>query len=392
MFPSTLSTFPRPTPTNRLDNPSHSALHNTVSSAVGQIEAVIGVEGANSVVGTIMYDIQSPASDGGGHVQTANKGGTGQTSYSKGDLLVATSSSVLTKLAVGPDGTVPVANASAPAGIQWGAVPAIIVSSTIAVSSVWTKPAAATVTSRVFVELWGGGGAGGAGEAADEASGGGGGGYASGWFSASVLSSVLINVGRGGDSHLEGSGQASAGGITVFAPQISMLTAYGGAGGNNQNGGFAGGGGAGQLSSGGNAGITGQMFGGVMQPDGKQFINFGIGGINNSVAGSLGVAPQGGGGGYTNTPGTNNSASMAGGKAIYGGGGGGAMHSSVTSGSTLGGLSTFGGRGGNGSIITVGSAMAGAIPGGGGGASYSNTNVASSGQGGHGMAKITVFL
>lgn len=120
MFPSTLSTFTRPTASDRLNNPSHATLHNTVSSALGQVEAVIGVTGANSVVGTMMYDIHSPDSNGGGHIQTANKGGTGQTSYTKGDLLVATSASALAKLAVGNDGQILVVNSSALAGVNWG--------------------------------------------------------------------------------------------------------------------------------------------------------------------------------------------------------------------------------------------------------------------------------
>lgn len=119
-FPSTLSSFPRPTTSDKLNNPSHSGLHNTVSSALGQVEAVIGVDGANSVLGTIIGDLRSPGSGGGGHVQAANKGGTGQTAYTKGDILVAQSSSVLTKLAVGSDGLTLKANSSVAAGIEWG--------------------------------------------------------------------------------------------------------------------------------------------------------------------------------------------------------------------------------------------------------------------------------
>jgi len=118
-FPSTLSTFNQVSPTDRLNSPSHSALHNAVSSAIGQVEAVIGVEGASSVVGTLEYFIKSPDSDGGGHIQTANKGGTGQTSYTKGDLLVATSSSVLAKLAVGASGQTLVASVGAASGMIW---------------------------------------------------------------------------------------------------------------------------------------------------------------------------------------------------------------------------------------------------------------------------------
>lgn len=118
-YPSTFSTFNRPSSSDRLNNPSHSALHNTVSSALGQVEAVIGLSGDSSTLGTIIGDLRSPDSNGGGHVQTANKGGTGQTSYTKGDLLVASSSSVLAKLAVGAEGQTLVASVGAATGMVW---------------------------------------------------------------------------------------------------------------------------------------------------------------------------------------------------------------------------------------------------------------------------------
>ena len=120
-FPSVLNNFNRPSTTDRLNSPSHSALHNTVSSAVGQIEQVIGRDGDNSVAGSLIYQIRSPDSDGGGHVQVANKGGTGQTSYTKGDILAASSTSVLARLAVGLDGQVLVADSSVASGVKWGA-------------------------------------------------------------------------------------------------------------------------------------------------------------------------------------------------------------------------------------------------------------------------------
>lgn len=392
MFPSVLNTFPRPTASDRLNNPSHSDLHNTVSSALGQVEAVIGVEGANSVVGTMMYDIHSPDSNGGGHVQTANKGGTGQTSYTKGDLLVASSTSVLGKLAVGSNDQVLIADSAQASGVKWGAAPAIVVSSTIAVTSVWTKPAAATATSRVFVELWGGGGSGAATSAGNEAGGGGGGGYASGWFSASVLTSVIINVGQGGNSMIPNSA-GLPGGITVFNPQVSMLTAFAGGGGDEAASTGGGGGGAGTFKSGSTApdgapGGGGSVLGSHGNTSGVFFVN-----ISNtsSVSGTLysGAAPMGGGGGSAQV--SSSPASAIGGIAIYGGGGGGGIGTSVASGSVQGGLSTFGGHGGNSSILTTGSAMAGVIPGGGGGASHGPAT-SSSGQGGHGMARITTFL
>src|SRR3990167_1835749 len=120
-FPSVLNTFNRPSTTSRLDNPSHSALHNTVSSAVGQIEQVIGLS-TTSVVGSLFYDIRSPDSSGGGHVQTAVKGGTGQTTFTKGDLLVATGPSTISKLATAVDGQVLVTDSSVAAGVKWGTV------------------------------------------------------------------------------------------------------------------------------------------------------------------------------------------------------------------------------------------------------------------------------
>ncbi len=121
MFPSTLTSFNYPSASDRLNNPSHSALHNVVSSALGQVETVIGLSGDNSVLGTILGDLRSPASGGGGHVQAVNKGGTGQISYTKGDLLVASSSSVLSKLSISSvTGEFLQVDPNQSGGIKWG--------------------------------------------------------------------------------------------------------------------------------------------------------------------------------------------------------------------------------------------------------------------------------
>ena len=50
---------------------------------------------------------------------TASQGGSGQTSYTKGDLLVASSSAVLAKLTVGSDGKVLTASSTATYGVSW---------------------------------------------------------------------------------------------------------------------------------------------------------------------------------------------------------------------------------------------------------------------------------
>lgn len=119
MYPSVITTLPNPSPNDRLNSPSHSSLHSSVNGALSQIETFIGTLPA-SAVGTLLYDVRSPSSDGGGHVQTAAKGGTGQTTYSKGDLLVAQSSSVLTKLAVSSTlGEVLTSDSSQPLGVKW---------------------------------------------------------------------------------------------------------------------------------------------------------------------------------------------------------------------------------------------------------------------------------
>ncbi len=135
MFPSTLSVFNRPTSSDRLNSPSHSALHNTVSSALGQVEAVIGVLGDNSVLGTLNTTVFSPSSDGGGHVQSAVKGGTGQTTYTKGDTLVASNSSTLTRLAVGGNGQALVSDSSQNVGVRWVTTSQILTPTTTSIVS-----------------------------------------------------------------------------------------------------------------------------------------------------------------------------------------------------------------------------------------------------------------
>jgi len=119
-YPSTLGTFTDPLANQKLNNPSHSSIESAQNTGIEEIQAFVGT--LSSTQGTLMYDVRAAASNGGGHVQTANKGGTGYTSYTKGDLLVASSASVLSKLAVGADNLVLVANSSVASGINW-AVP-----------------------------------------------------------------------------------------------------------------------------------------------------------------------------------------------------------------------------------------------------------------------------
>lgn len=131
-YPSTISVLPDPNPTDRLNSPSHSGLHQSENTAIEETQTFVGT--ISSVPGSLVYDIRSPLSNGGGHVQTANKGGTGQTNYQKGDLLVAQSSSVLTKLAVSSTiGEALLADPTQPVGMRWGNVVAnkVVVKSSV---------------------------------------------------------------------------------------------------------------------------------------------------------------------------------------------------------------------------------------------------------------------
>lgn len=121
-YSSIFSTLATPQPTDRLNNPSHSQLHQNENAAILEIERAVGLD--SSVLGTVIGDLRNPSSSGGGHVQAANTGGTGQTTYSKGNLLVAQSSSVLTKLAVGTDGTFLQSDSTQATGVKWGNVAA----------------------------------------------------------------------------------------------------------------------------------------------------------------------------------------------------------------------------------------------------------------------------
>lgn len=148
MYPSVITTFTYPAASDRLNNPSHSALHNTTSSALGQVQAFVGLS-TSSAVGTLVYDIRSPDSNGGGHVQSANKGGTGQTTYTKGDLLVAQSASVLTKVAIGTSGQILTVNSSTATGVEWGTAPArakIAVSGSVITASSTNETSIMSVT------------------------------------------------------------------------------------------------------------------------------------------------------------------------------------------------------------------------------------------------------
>ena len=118
-YPSVITSFTNPQPTDRLNSPSHSSIETAQNTGLTELQTFVGT--LASTAGTLIYDIRAAASNGGGHVQAENKGGTGQTSYTKGNILVATSSSVLAKLAVGNNGEFLTADDTQNGGVRWAA-------------------------------------------------------------------------------------------------------------------------------------------------------------------------------------------------------------------------------------------------------------------------------
>jgi hypothetical protein len=102
-----------------LSNRNHITHHQLVDDTVEAIQTKLGIDGS-AVTTSIDYIVKNASSDGGGHVQTAAKGGTGLTSYTKGDLIVPTAATTLAKLAVGTNGQILVADSTQATGIKWG--------------------------------------------------------------------------------------------------------------------------------------------------------------------------------------------------------------------------------------------------------------------------------
>lgn len=292
-YPSVIATLTYPNPNQKLNSPSHSSVHGSENDEIIQTQTFVGTTA--SAIGTLVYDVRAAASNGGGHVQTAATGGTGQTIYTKGDVLVAQSSSVLTKLAIGTNGQALVADSSQAAGIKWGVPnngPTMVVYSAASTLS-WVKP---SNLSYIVVEVVGGGGGGNNGGA------GGAGGWGKKILTSSVLSSVeTVVIGIAGSV-------GGTGGLTYFGT-TSYLSAIGGTMGQDTGGGGSqggpGGAATGDFSINGSAGGKGtQIIGNVVSKGADTPMGYGSGGLSSVLGGSgLGAGADatgygaGGGGG-----------------------------------------------------------------------------------------------
>lgn len=278
---------------------------------------------------------------------TVAQGGTGQTSYTDGQLLIGNSTgNTLTKATLTAGTGITVTNGSGSITIAASGSSGAKAADrqVFTASGTWTKPSGFGSKAVALLEAWGGGGGGY--NSGGVLTGGGGGGYSYKWVLLSALAAtVSITVGSGGDSGVNGGNSIING----------HLTAYGGAGGSSTEGG----GGGGQISAG-----SGRYSG---RPSYIESTTAeGTGGlIGGTYPANYGVDAyfKGGGG---STGGAN------GGASVWGGGGG--------AGGGTAGTSVYGGAGGNVSV-------AASAPGGGGSANVSAGNRV----GARGEVRITVF-
>lgn len=249
------------------------------------------------------------------------------------------------------DGQIPAGFLTAPLNVQ-----------EFPVSGTWTKPGGGTFA---FVECWGGGGSGGARQASSEgrATGGSGGEYVSGLFPFAYLpSSITVTIGAGGAlvAITSGAGNGNDGNNTTFG---SLLTANKGIKGTGVDG------------TGTTTGVAGGTGGSATFLETKK----------ESGGASASASSTSVGTGSVGTPGAT----------TYAGAGAGSAQRSISTGNNAnnGATSTYGGNGGNGAFNNAGSATAsaGESKGGGGGGAHGSSGTTTSGKGGNGFCRVTVF-
>lgn len=265
---------------------------------IGTLNGILKAVSGNVV--TALIDL---ASDITGILGYAN-GGTGQSSWTKGDLLYASATNVLAKLGIGSTGNVLWVNSSgvpewtATSSLGFGGGNASGTMQVFTASGTYTRPAN---LKYVIVEMVGGGGGGGGGYGSPANSkmggGGGGGSYCRAIFAASAIGATTsVTVGNGGSRMTFGK-LPSAGTTSTFL----TANAPGGAGGAVSGGGATGRANGGAAPSGCDFGFPGKkgFRGGLITGwagDGADSM-FGYGGTANGSGSSPDAATGYGAGG-----------------------------------------------------------------------------------------------
>lgn len=331
-----------------------------------------------------------------------DRGGTGQTTYTNGQLLIGnTSGNTLTKATLTAGAGISITNST---GSITVAATGLATSTDVQVftgNGTWTKPSGAKAVDVIAVGGGGGGGSGSCTASGATAIGGAGGGGAvliKKTYNASDLgSSVSVTVGAAGSAGTAVGPGASAGvsgGIGGTSTFGTILSAYGGGGGSQgvTSTSRSAGSGAGTAGAGG-TGASAAVNGGLPNTGNGVGIAGGGGGVTGTN--DVGQPSESGGGAGGGT--TGSSAGQNGGTSVFscgGGGGGGSTNTTTTpqAGGTGGGINTYITAGGGGG--TAGTAAGGAggtgtagvyngSGGGGGGASAAN-NTTAGGAGGAG--------
>lgn len=261
----------------------------------------------------------------------ATQGGTGTATYATGDILYASATNVLSKLAAGTNGNVLTLAAGVP---SWA------LSSSLASFQIFTSGSAATYTlpagiKTILVECIGGGGGGGGVSTAvgqtSAAGGGGAGGYSRKFYSAPA-GTYTYTIGTGGAGGTAGVHNGTTGNATTF----DVITCNGGVGGPADTA---------SLSihiSATTVGFGGTATGGDINYTGTPG-GMGVGTLINSFGGAGGSGIYGGGGAAA-FAGGGTSVAGNGGNTNSGSGGAGAASNNVSS-------DKAGGAGGDGIIV-----------------------------------------
>lgn len=290
VFPSSIASFTNPQATDRLNSPSHSAQHTSENDNIVAIETKLGVDGSADTT-SIDYILKSPLSTGGGHIQGAAYGGTGQTTYTKGDILIGQSASVLTKLAApSTNGLVLTSDNSQAVGIRWGVGGNPTVRTYASVASIWNRPSSLSYVV-VQVQANGGNGAAGVDGGANDTAGGGGGG---GGFAQKVIPAASLPIAVSVLSQAGGAGSI----LSYFGSLLSAVGGQNGSGSGGAPGGFGVGGDLNMYGqAGGTAGGTGTGNTNGGTGGASHFGGGGFGGGDSTTGGVGGQYGGGGGGG-----------------------------------------------------------------------------------------------